>query len=116
MSQNLSENINNITNLLNDEKIKNILSLFCNSNTSSEKNSQADNVEKQDTRETVDKLNILKDLLNETRKVNDPRINLIKAIQPFLGKERQSKLSECINFLQLSDMIKELEKLENDCV
>lgn len=57
------------------------------------------------------------DIINTARKAmsrinsaNDPRINLLQAIKPFMNNKRQGKISNCIQILQLAG----LSRLLND--
>ncbi|NLV35522.1 MAG: hypothetical protein GXY17_02465 [Clostridiaceae bacterium] len=68
--------------------------------------------------ETVhDNSNVNSDMINTARKAmsrinstNDPRINLLQAIKPFMNNKRQGKISNCIQILQLAG----LTRLLND--
>ncbi len=54
-----------------------------------------------------------KNVLRQINSVNDPRINLLNAIKPFMNSKRQRKISSCIQLLQiagLSRMLNEKEK------
>ena len=51
------------------------------------------------------------DLMNTARKVltrinsgNDPRINLLHAIKPFMNNKRQKKIGNCIQLLQVASL------------
>ncbi len=54
-----------------------------------------------------------KDTLRHLNSANDPRINLLNAIKPFMNNKRQKKIGNCIQLLQiagLSRMLNEKEK------
>jgi hypothetical protein len=40
--------------------------------------------------------------INSIISQNDPKINLLKSIKPFLNSRRQNRLNKCINILQMS--------------
>jgi hypothetical protein len=58
-------------------------------------------------------LDSAKKVLRQINSVNDPRINLLNAIKPFMNNKRQKKIGNCIQLLQiasLSRMLNEKEK------
>lgn len=59
------------------------------------------------------------DMLRRVKKVmdkvsinNDPRINLLNAIQPFMNPHRQKKIGNCIRLLQMTSLTRLLD--DND--
>jgi len=48
----------------------------------------------------------IKDVMDAMRNINDPRINLLTAIKPFLSSGRQKKLSNCIRLFQVTQITK----------
>ncbi|MGE5613315.1 MAG: hypothetical protein ACM3XR_02820 [Bacillota bacterium] len=60
-----------------------------------------------------DVLDTARNYLDRFNAANDPRINLLQAIKPFMNKRRQAKISNCIQLLKvasLSRMLGEQEK------
>ncbi len=58
-------------------------------------------------------LDTAKNALRNINSTNDPRINLLNAIKPFMNNKRQRKIGSCIQLLQiagLSRMLNEKEK------
>lgn len=58
-------------------------------------------------------LDTAKNALQQINSANDPRINLLNAIKPFMNNRRQKKIGSCIQMLQvagLSRMLNEKEK------
>jgi hypothetical protein len=58
-------------------------------------------------------LDTAKNALQQINSANDPRINLLNAIKPFMNNRRQKKIGSCIQLLQvagLSRMLNEKEK------
>ena len=58
-------------------------------------------------------LDTAKNALRNINSANDPRINLLNAIKPFMNNKRQRKIGSCIQLLQiagLSRMLNEKEK------
>ncbi len=54
----------------------------------------------------------LKKALNGIGNVNDPRINLLLAVKPFMNNNRQKKISNCIQLLQFTSITKMLNNQE----
>jgi hypothetical protein len=54
----------------------------------------------------------LKKAVNSMGNINDPRINLLNAIKPFLNNRRQSKISNCIQLLQITSLTRMLSNQE----
>lgn len=60
-----------------------------------------------------DVLDTARNVLDRFNAANDPRINLLQAIKPFMNKRRQAKIGNCIQLLKvasLSRMLGEQEK------
>jgi hypothetical protein len=56
--------------------------------------------------DTYEMLDRAKQLMNKMGMGNDPRINLLHAIKPFMGNKRQQKISTCIKILQMASLTK----------
>jgi len=61
-----------------------------------------------------------KELLDNAKKAlsrfnaaNDPRINLLNAIKPFMNTRRQKKIGNCIQLLQIASLSRLLNEQEN---
>lgn len=50
---------------------------------------------------------------NSTSPVNDPRINLLQAIKPFMNNRRQKKIGSCIQLLQVASLSRLFNEHEN---
>ncbi|MEN6315956.1 MAG: hypothetical protein ABFD25_17095 [Clostridiaceae bacterium] len=48
-----------------------------------------------------------------TSPVNDPRINLLQAIKPFMNNRRQKKIGSCIQLLQVASLSRLFNEHEN---
>lgn len=55
-------------------------------------------------------LDTAKNALRQINSANDPRINLLNAIKPFMNNKRQRKIGSCIQLLQIAG----LSRLLND--
>jgi hypothetical protein len=124
MSDDLGKKIKQITDILGQESIpdnlKGLLTLFAGSGNSEEPSQKAgDNpVNKEEKHErsaldeNIDMARRIKKVMDKINTNNDPRINLLNAIKPFLNNKRQSKLNNCIKLLHMSSLTKFVE--DND--
>jgi hypothetical protein len=51
--------------------------------------------------------------MDRIKSANDPRVNLLQAIKPFMNTRRQKKIGNCIQLLQLTSISKLLNDREN---
>jgi len=124
MSDDLNNKIQQIADILGKENmpdnVKGLLSLLASSlgskdeapgKTVSEEASSEEPVKKrlepEDDTETFRKV---KKVLDKFNTGNDPRMNLLHAIKPFMNNKRQKKLNNCIQLLQMTS----LTRLLND--
>jgi hypothetical protein len=130
MSDNFNNNIKQLGDILANENISesliNILSLLANSSKKEtppeepqKENSSQSNQNKQkdksdeDFRNNVELMRKVKSIINDANNLNDPRINLLTAIKPFLNNNRQKKVGDCIKLFQmfhLTNMMTDIEK------
>jgi hypothetical protein len=54
----------------------------------------------------------LKKAINSLGNLNDPRINLLNAIRPFLNSRRQKKINNCIQLLQITSLTRLMNEQE----
>jgi len=59
-----------------------------------------------------DVINSARNALNRLNTANDPRINLLNAIKPFMNSRRQKKISSCIQLLQIASISRLLNEHE----
>ena len=60
-----------------------------------------------------DVLDSARKALNRLNTSNDPRINLLNAIKPFMNTRRQKKIGNCIQLLQIASLSRLLNEQEN---
>lgn len=48
----------------------------------------------------------LQNMLNQVNNIEDPRINLLHSIQPFLNATRRERCTTCLNILKIAGMIR----------
>lgn len=61
----------------------------------------------------IEMMGKVKNIMEGMKNVNDPRINLLTAISPFLNNSRQKKIGNCIKLFQMTQatrMMTEMEK------
>ncbi|GAE90011.1 hypothetical protein [Acetivibrio straminisolvens] len=61
---------------------------------------------KNELQDNVEMMRKVKDIMDTMRNINDPRINLLTAIKPFLSNSRQQRLSNCIRLFQVTQITK----------
>lgn len=137
MGEDLSKKLESLAELLNkdgaSENIANILSSLLSSvgasdsnnssssNTSTSKNtghsndsSSSAHSKSQNTQDTFEMIRKVSKLIDKTLPVNDPRINLLNSLKPFVSSKRQQKINNCINILRMSSITRLLEENPKD--
>jgi len=64
--------------------------------------------------DNVEMMRKIKTIMDSMRNINDPRINLLTAIRPFLNSSRQKKISNCIKLFQMTQVTRMLTEMEKD--
>lgn len=99
MSDSLATKLEQLDKMLENKKVpgglENLLNLF-QSTKDDNSSSSSDN----------DGLSNVKNVMDLFSSQNDPRIDLIHALMPFLGNDRQKKASECVKLLKYSSITK----------
>lgn len=125
MSDDMNNKIQQIAELLGQEKmpdnVKSLLSLLAGSLEKKEEEAAAPAVEEEQLQVKEEKpvrsetgldpetVNRVKKLAGSLGSGNDPRINLLYAIKPFMNSKRQKKIGNCIQLLQMSSVAKLLD-------
>lgn len=117
MSEDLNKKLSQIADILGQEgmpdNIKGLLSLLSSSGNSGNKEEtppkqsdapirREEKLLKPDMDDSLEMIRKVKSLMDRTNTSNDPRLNLITAIKPFLNRKRQQKLGNCMMLLQMS--------------
>ena len=130
MNNNFNNNVKQLWDILANENISesliNILSLLANSSKkekppeeTEKENHHKDSQNNQKNKSEEDFYNNdelvrkVKSIMNDANSLNDPRINLLTAIKPFLNSSRQKKVGDCIKLFQmfhLSNVMADIEK------
>lgn len=71
-----------------------------------------DSVNPKDLMDNMEMVRKVKTIMDGLHTANDPRINLLTAISPFLNNSRQKKIGNCIKLFQMSRVTKLLSENE----
>jgi len=138
MSEDMNNKIKQITEILGQDNlpdnIKALLSLLSSTPTPAKDNAQPktsepqvqpaqpiqamqpvqkeEKLEKNDSDDNLEIVQKVRKALDRLSTNNDPRINLLTSIRPFMNEKRQKRVSDCIKILQMAILAKLLE--END--
>ncbi len=53
-------------------------------------------------------------MMNGMRNINDPRVNLLTAITPFLNNTRQKKVGNCIKLFQMTQLTRMMTEIDKN--
>ena len=122
MSEDMNKKIQQIAELLDQENmpdnVKSLLSLLAGSLGNKEEAKASDALEgkvkeeipvQTETVSDSDMLNKVRSIAGSLSAGNDPRINLLHAIKPFMNGKRQKKIGNCIQLLQMSSLTRLLD-------
>ena len=121
MSDDLNKKIKQITDILGQENlpdnVKGLLSLLAGSGGKSENNNteavvqKEERTDKTELEDNIDMLRRIKKVMDRVNSHNDPRVNLLNAIKPFLNSKRQKSLNNCVKLLRVSGLTKYFDDL-----
>ena len=129
MSEDLNKKIKQLADLLGQEdmqdNLKGLLSMLASKGTDTDADSSSktsnsrepveskeEKTVRSDMEDNIDMLRKAKVMMDRLNNVNDPRINLLMAIKPFLNSRRQQKLSGCLNIIRMSNLARLIEDYE----
>ncbi len=127
MSEDINNKLKQITDILGQDtlpdNIKGLLSLLASASNQAKDNTQAkaveappvpkeDKLEKVEPDDNLDMVRKIRKAIDKLNTNNDPRINLLVSIRPFMNEKRQKRVADCIKILQMASLVKLLE--END--
>lgn len=117
MSDDLNNKIQQIAELLGQEKmpdnVKGLISMLADSlgdkSETPPKNADAEQQAEEkplqnSTDDSTDMVRKVKKAMEKLNIGNDPRINLLHAIKPFMNSKRQKKIGDCIQLLQMTSL------------
>ncbi len=62
--------------------------------------------------DTTDMVRKIRTVLDRVNTRNDPRVNLLTAIRPYMNNSRQKKLDNCIKILQVSTLARLMDDVD----
>lgn len=96
----------------NEDTIKNILNNLNFNNESTTDNSNTENTGFNFDMNTILKMKNVMDKMNS--KKNDPRMNLLLSLKPYLNNNRKEKLNQYVQFLNISKVIEAFQSDNED--
>ncbi|MDP4113703.1 MAG: hypothetical protein Q8924_16445 [Bacillota bacterium] len=135
MSDDLGKKIQQIAEMLGQDtvpdNVKELVALLANSMRSKEPASEtaaapaaevpekADDIKEASSEsnrpaENNELMKVARKALESVNTVNDPRINLLHAIKPFMNSKRQKKIGNCIQLLQVASLSRLLNEQEHN--
>jgi hypothetical protein len=127
MSDDLNKKIKQITDILGQENmpdnIKGLLSLLAGSNSQSEPEEpkpvdlvpkKEDRPVKSEMEDNLEMIRKVKKIMDGMNRKDDPRINLLSAVRPFLSSTRQKKLNNCLKLLQMHNITKYIDEQDKN--
>lgn len=102
------------------DNVKGLLNMLSNNSTKDEshqddtpqKSSTNGESTKADTDEVIDMTRKMKKAMNMLNPPNDPKVNLLNAINPYLNKKRQKKLQTCMKLMKMGSLTKLFDELD----
>ncbi|EPR13674.1 hypothetical protein [Ruminiclostridium papyrosolvens] len=133
MSDDMGDKIKQIAEMLGQDSnsgipdnVKGLLNMFMSSNNSkdetssddnsSEKENSSEDSSRADTDDLADMARKMKKAMNMLNTNNDPRVNLLNAIKPYLNDNRQKKLQKCMKIIKIGSLTKMLDESEGRSV
>jgi hypothetical protein len=133
MSDDMGDKIKQIAEMLGQDSnsgipdnVKGLLNMFMSSNNSKDETSSDDNSSERekpsegssraDTDDLADMARKMKKAMNMLNTNNDPRVNLLNAIKPYLNDNRQKKLQNCMKIIKIGSLTKMLDESEGRSV
>lgn len=116
MSDDLNKKIKQIADILGQDSmpdnLKGLLSLLGSSGNKEELSPRADETipvkeekaSRSELEENLELVRKMKKVMDKLNTKNDPRVNLLSAIRPFLNNTRQKRLNDCIKLLQVTSL------------
>ncbi len=126
MSDDMNKKIKEIAEMLGQENmpdnVKGIINLLTSSASQSQErksnspeedsavaSSREQSREKSEMDENIEMLRKVKMVMDRLNSTNDPRVNLLTAVKPFLSSRRQKRLGTCIRMIQMTGLTRLME-------
>lgn len=111
MSDDLTEKIQQLKDMLNNnqlpDNLKNMMDLMSSASQDKEK-PQSTALASNDGSNNEAMIKKIKKMMDSKKQINDPRLNLLSALKPYLGQKRQQRIDSCsklLNFIQVSSLL-----------
>lgn len=127
MSDDLNKKIKQITDILGQENmpdnIKGLLSLLAGSSSQNQPEEpkpvdlvprKEDRTVRSEMEDNLEMIRKVKKLMDGMNRKDDPRINLLSAVRPFLNSTRQKKLNNCLKLLQMHNITKYIDEQDKN--
>lgn len=117
MNEDMERKLNQIKDLLGKDNktdgIKNIINLFGKQNQEQEQsNGQSRESGMPFDSQTIEMFLKIKQILDSSRRSDDPREKLLVALKPYLSEQRQDKIGEALTILKFVNIVETMTKLE----
>ncbi len=130
MSDDMGDKIKQIADMLGQnsspnipDNVKGLLSMLMSNNSSKDEDTQEDPPQKSRSNENsssnsneaddfADMARKMKKAMSKLNIANDPRVNLLNAIRPYLNKSRQRKLQTCLKLMRIGSLTQVLDDSE----
>lgn len=119
MNEDLGKALKQITEMLSQDKggdtISSLLSLLgssgdkegdVKSDGKAEEGNKENSSSRDNSQDNIEMVRQITGIMNKLNTKNDPRVHLLHALKPFLNKDRQKKLSNCIMVLQVTSLMR----------
>lgn len=117
LGQNSNSNIpDNVKGLLNMLMSPGESKAESSSDDSSHKTESSEENQRTESDEMADMTRKMKKAMNMLNTANDPRVNLLNAIKPYLNKDRQRKLQTCMKLIKIGSMTQFMDDFEGRSV
>lgn len=73
-----------------------------------------DSKAKNNLEDNMEMMRKVKTIMDSMRSVNDPRVNLLTAISPFLNNSRQKKIGNCVKLFQMTQVTRMMTEMEKN--
>ena len=129
MSEEMGDKFKQIADMLGQnsnanipDNVKGLLNMLMTSNSSKDENSSddasqksraSDDSAKMDNDDVADMSRKIKKTMSMLNTANDPKVNLLNAIRPYLNKDRQKKLQTCMKLIKIGSLTKLFDDSED---
>ena len=119
MNEELNKKLKQIVEVLSQENIpeslKGLVSLLGSSAGGEEsKNEDLKKDDKSSSMEETEAVRKIRSVIQKVNSKNDPRVNLLNALKPFMNKKRKYKLDTCVKLIYIANLLNFIEEYEKE--